>query len=150
MIIPDYNDERLLFGMLIKSANKLQVIGDRLFEEITMKQWFVLAMLEVFREEDPTLNELATMVGSSHQNVKQLILKLQEKGYVDFYEDPKDKRKRRIKATGKWKEVEVKYTEKEETHMKAIFQGVDPRALNDAVQVMLQITKNLEEMKSDE
>ena len=76
-----YDDEFLMFGLLFVLGNKLQVIGDSFYEEITSKQWFVLVMLGVLGD-NPTLNELSEGMGSSHQNVKQLLVKLQEKGYV--------------------------------------------------------------------
>lgn len=150
MKIPQYSDERLMFGMILSIANNLQTIGDRMYKEITMKQFLVLIMLKVFDKEHPTLNELATQVGSSHQNVKQLVLKLQEKGYLEIYEDKEDKRKKRICLTGKWEEEEVQYQKAEEAHMQALFKGVDQEALKKAVKVMLQLTQNLEEMNGNE
>ena len=150
MKVPKYSDERLMFGMILSIANKLQMIGDRMYDEITMKQFVVLIMLKVFEEEHPTLNELANQVGSSHQNVKQLVLKLQEKGYLKMYEDAEDKRKKRICLTNKWEQEEVKYKKLEEKHMRTLFENVDRQELKQAVKVMLQLTKNLEEMNENE
>lgn len=149
MKLPAYDNQHLLFGMIIRVANGLQVLGDRLFEEITMKQWFVLIMLRVFEEEYPTINELAEEVGSSHQNVKQLILKLEEKGYVEIFTDEKDKRKKRVKPTGKWDQIELKYMQKEAQQTKELFKGIDEELLSQAVQAILQFSKNLEGMKEE-
>lgn len=38
-------------------------------------------------------------MGSSHQNVKQILLKLEKKGFVTIIVDKNDKRKQRIELT---------------------------------------------------
>lgn len=150
MKVPKYDDAHLFFGGILGTANQLQVMGDGLFDEITMKQWFVLAILEVFKEEAPTLKELAEEVGSSHQNVKQLVLKLQEKGYVEMFQDLEDKRKIRIQSTGKWQQIEVKYQEAEEQMLAQLFNGILEEDLRKAVEVLIKMRENMEEMKSNE
>ena len=47
------------------------------------------------------MNELSDVMGSSHQNVKQILLKLEKKGFVSAIPDEKDKRKQRIFVTDK-------------------------------------------------
>ena len=51
MRIPDYDREHLLFGLLFAASVRLQATGDRFFEEITARQWFLLAVLESFLSE---------------------------------------------------------------------------------------------------
>ena len=77
MKLEDYDSRHLLFAALFMTSNRLQSIGDRFNEEITSKQWFLLAALNTF-EYAPTFNELSSLMGSSHQNVKQIALKLQQ------------------------------------------------------------------------
>ena len=89
MELKNYPAPYVLFGSLLAMGNRLQAAGDRFYDEITTKQWFVLAVLETF-SAPPTLGELARGVGSSHQNVKQLVLKLQQKGYVALAQDGRD------------------------------------------------------------
>ena len=79
--MPAYGAEYLLFGALLAYGNRLQVLGDGFYTEVTTKQWFLLACLELF-EAPPTLGEVAGAMGCSHQNAKQLALKLAQKGYV--------------------------------------------------------------------
>ena len=91
MELKNYPAPYVLFGALLAMGNRLQAAGDRFYDEITTKQWFVLAVLETF-SAPPTLGELARGVGSSHQNVKQLVLKLQQKGYVALAQDGREAR----------------------------------------------------------
>jgi len=144
---PYFDDEHMMFGMLFVLGNKLQAVGDSFYEEITSKQWLVLIMLEVFGENHPTLNELSDAMGSSHQNTKQIILKLQTKGYVELYTDEKDKRKMRIRRTTKIDELAQKYKENEEKFMKKLYSGIDKTSIAVTIKTLLEFEKNLEELK---
>lgn len=144
---PHYDDEYMIFGMMFLLGNKLQVIGDSFYEEITTKQWFVLLMLEVFEENAPTLNELSDAMGSSHQNTKQLVLKLEKKGYIETYTDSKDKRKIRIGVTPNYNKLVDKYRVKQQGFMKLLFQDIKKEDMKVTLKTLLQFEKNLEDMR---
>lgn len=143
-----YTDEYIMFGMMFLLGNKLQVLGDNFYEEFTSKQWFVLIMLKVF-DEPPTINELSDAMGSSHQNVKQLVLKLESKGYLELYTDKLDKRKTRIKLTKKVAEIADKYRKQENEFMKQLYQGIDKDKLRTTLETLLQFEKNMEVIKDE-
>lgn len=48
MELKNYPAPYVLFGSLLAMGNRLQAAGDRFYDEITTKQWFVLAVLETF------------------------------------------------------------------------------------------------------
>ena len=54
MELKNYPAPYVLFGSLLAMGNRLQAAGDRFYDEITTKQWFVLAVLETF-SAPPTL-----------------------------------------------------------------------------------------------
>jgi len=143
---PQYEYKYTMLGMMFVLGNKLQVIGDNFYEEITTKQWFVLLMLEIFGEKYPTLNELSDAMGSSHQNVKQLVLKLENKGYVDLYTDEKDRRKTRVRTTTKCGEFSLKYGSKQQEFMKILFSGIEKSNIRTALDTLIKFKKNLEGM----
>jgi DNA-binding MarR family transcriptional regulator len=143
--ILNYDDEHIMFGTLFVLGNKLQVIGDSFYEEITSKQWFVLLMLGVLGES-PTINELSNAVGSSHQNVKQLVVKLCSKGYVELNTDDNDRRKTRIHTTAKCNELVVKYQEKENEFFKFLFQGIDKSNIRTTIETLMKFEKNMEDL----
>lgn len=146
MRIPDYQDPYLLFGLLFMSNNRLQALGDAFYEEITTKQWFVLAMLDVFGQQAPTIGQLAEQMGSSHQNVKQLVDKLVRKGYLTLQRDIADRRKMRVYPTPSYFALCRKYQHKQEVFMQSLFAGIDPQALHSAVQVLLQLQENMTQL----
>lgn len=146
---PLYDEDYMLFGMMFVLGNKLQVIGDSFYDEITTKQWFILLMLEIFGDNSPTLSELSMATGSSHQNTKQLVLKLEKKGYVEFYTDLKDKRKMRIRTTTNCNTLIKKYNVKQQEFMKKLFQGIDKKNIKTTLKTLIQFEQNLEDMKSE-
>ena len=87
-----------LLGLLSAFDNRYQAIADSYFGEITWKQFFAIICINLCKEP-PTINELADVMGSSHQNVKQILLKLERKGFVQMLVDENDKRKQRIRLT---------------------------------------------------
>lgn len=94
--------QKYIFSMLFLLANKIQVTGDRLLsEEMTIRQWLLTAAVAELGEAAPAISQVAKLMGSSRQNVKQLALKLQEKGYLIFKKDERDSRTTRICLTEK-------------------------------------------------
>ncbi len=92
---------QVIFGLIFLLSNRLQTVMDQTVTELTSKQWFVMIMLGMF-DEPPTLKQLAAVCDSSHQNTKQLVLKLEAKGFVRIEESPIDRRAMQIIATPKW------------------------------------------------
>ena len=56
------------------------------YKEITWKQFFAIICINICKEH-PTINELSEVMGSSHQNVKQILLKLESKEFVAMIPD---------------------------------------------------------------
>ncbi len=90
-----------IFGILFLLSNKLETLGNNFLGELTTKQWFFMLILMNFFKEPPTLSELAAEMGTSHQNTKQIAIKLEEKGFLVVKKDTKDKRVLRLIPTNK-------------------------------------------------
>lgn len=140
------DSQHALFGMFFAFGNRLQVAGDSFYEEITCKQFFLLICLSLFREEAPTINQLSEVMGSSHQNVKQIINKLEQKGYIEVKSDPKDKRKMRIYQTGMMNELKDKYKKQENMFMQHLYQGLSQQQIDETLKVIKIMEKNLIEI----
>ena len=92
-----------LLGLLSAFDNRFQALADSTMQEISWKQFFAIICINLCKEP-PTLNELSEILGSSHQNVKQILLKLEKKGFVQFKADTNDRIKQRIILTDHCKE----------------------------------------------
>lgn len=110
-IIPD---TAMIFGLLLIITNKMNTLLEREFKEfnVTTKQWFLSETINSLFDSPPTLKEVASVMGSSHQNVKQVAIKLQEKGLIKLEKDKKDARVTRLRMTEQsydfWKQTDPK------------------------------------------
>lgn len=135
-----------LIGLLNEFMNRFQVVGDGFFEEISWKQCFLLNCISFF-EKPPTLKEISDMLGSSHQNVKQMLLKLEKAEFVQFLADEEDKRKQRIILTKKTIAFREKYDKSSQEFMDKLFEHVDRDNLAITIQTLLSMDEQLKKMK---
>ena len=85
------------------------------------------------------------MLGSSHQNVKQILLKLEAKGYIEFFQDENDKRKQRIRLTKKCIRFCEKNNEMSMKIMSKMFEGIPEKDIKTTIRTITRIEKNLTE-----
>ena len=140
--------QAFLLGLLSAFDNRYQAAADRFFKEITWKQFFAIICINLCKEP-PTLNDLSEVMGSSHQNVKQILLKLEDKGFVSMMADEKDKRKQRYFVTDKCR----KFLEANDNQSKTssqiiaqIFDGVSDKDLTVTIKTIMKMEKNLEDL----
>ena len=131
-----------LLGLLSAFENRFQAVADKSMQEISWKQFFAIICVNLCKEE-PTIKELAEIMGSSHQNVKQILLKLEKKGFVNIYEDSRDKRKQRVQLTEYSMEFCQKNDELSSHIMRQMFDGISDEQLQVTIKTIIQIEKNL-------
>ncbi len=144
----DMPPQAFLLGLLSAFDNRYQAAADAFFKEITWKQFFAIICINLCKEA-PTINELSEVMGSSHQNVKQILLKLEKKGFISMMPDEKDKRKQRIFVTD---EAEAFFEENDNNGQRSkyiigrIFEGIDEKSLMSAIQTIMKMERNLSEL----
>lgn len=94
-------NQQFIFGAIFLLANKLQLLGDRVTGEITLKQWFLLNILSQMDEDFPNYNDIAKAVGTSRQNVTKMISALEKKGMVELKPSEIDQRAKYVKLAQK-------------------------------------------------
>ncbi len=94
-------DQKFIFGGVQIVANQMDTLLERELKEhhLTTKQWLLTIVVANTFDHNPTIKEVAKSMGSSHQNIKQVALKLAQKGFVVLEKDPQDARITRIKLT---------------------------------------------------
>lgn len=138
----EMEERYFLFGLLHALTNRLQTVGDTFFDEISWKQWFVLAGTSLFRDP-PTINELAEVIGSSRQNVKQLLLKLEQAGFVKIEPDPSDRRKQRVYMTENMQRLDDKYKGESRQFIDRFYQGIEKKEIETTMQTLMKMEQNL-------
>jgi len=95
------NDQDYIFASMLLVANKMDTLLERALRNynITAKQWFMLIVTVNAFKEAPSIKEIAKVMGSSHQNVKQLALKLETKGMIILEKDKTDLRATKVILT---------------------------------------------------
>lgn len=134
-----------LLGLLSAFDNRFQAMADKTMEELSWKQFFTIICINLCKG-DPSIKELAEILGSSHQNVKQILLKLEKKGFVNIYADAKDRRRQRIELTDYCKEFCKKNDKMSKQIMTKMFEGVSQEQLQMTIQTIIQIENNLKEI----
>ena len=134
--------EPFLLGLLSSFDNRYQACADKFFEEITWKQFFAIICVNLCKS-NPTINELSEVMGTSHQNVKQILLKLERVGFVQMMRDEDDKRKQRIVLTAKCKKFCEEHEEGSACTIARIFEGIDDRDILVTIKTILAMEKNL-------
>ena len=134
-----------LLGLLSAFENRFQAMADRDMKEISWKQFFAIICIDMCNEP-PTLKELADILGSSHQNVKQILNKLENKGFVTAVTDKDDRRKQRIKLTAKCRRFCEKNDEPSKVIIGRIFDGIKDKDLAVTIQTIIKMERNLESL----
>ena len=134
-----------LLGLLSAFENRFQALADSAMKEISWKQFFAIICINLCKNP-PTVKELAEIMGSSHQNVKQILLKLEKKGFVSISVDERDKRKQRIELTDYCQEFCAKNDEISKNFLKKMFEGVSEEQLQITIHTIIQIEDNLKEI----
>ena len=144
----DMSPQPFLLGLLSAFDNRYQAAADAYFKEITWKQFFAIICINLCKEP-PTLNELSDIMRSSHQNVKQILLKLEKKHFVSTVPDEKDKRKQRIFVTDKCRsflEQNDNNGQQSQYVIGRIFDGIDEKSLQTTIQTIMKMERNLSEL----
>lgn len=138
-----------LLGLLSAFENRFQTVADSVMKEISWKQFFTIICINMCKEK-PTVKELAEIMGSSHQNAKQILLKLEKKCFVSISLDERDRRKQRIELTEYCREFCIKNEGVTMRIMKKMFEGVSEEQLQRTIQTIIQIEGNLKEIRDYE
>lgn len=134
--------EYFLLGLLSAFENRFQALADNIMKEISWKQFFAIICISMCKEP-PTLNELSDILGSSHQNVKQILLKLEKKNFIKFQEDKLDKRKQRIILTNTCNKFCEKNNETSIQIMQKMFEGIPEKDIKTTIKTIVKMEDNL-------
>jgi DNA-binding MarR family transcriptional regulator len=144
-------DQKYIFGGVQVVANQMDTLLERELKEhnLTTKQWLLTIVVQNIFDHDPTIKEVAKGMGSSHQNVKQVALKLQQKGFVVMEKDPKDARITRIKLTDAIDSFGKESQQKSELFTEKLFDGITAEELAMTRSALEKLLINLEKMDQE-
>ena len=138
-----------LFGGVFALSNRLQLLGDKYDPNISTKQWFLIAVINSFHEEVPTISMTANRIGSSRQNIKKMAVILEKRGFINIVKDNEDARIQRLELTTYCKEYFGARQEGEEKFIDAVFEEFDEELLTYLYRGMQQLEKNINKMENN-
>lgn len=142
------DDCSYLFGTIFILANRMDTLLQREFKkfDITTKQWFLSIIIDNLFDNPPTIKQAAKEMGSSHQNVKQVALKLEEKGLLTLERDTKDARATKLKLTEKSHEFGKLIREEGSIFHEKLFKDIDKDDLAIARKVIQTMLLHIDQM----
>lgn len=147
------DSKHALFGLFFAFHNRLQTAGDAFYDEITFKQFFLLACMSLFPDSPPTANDLAKVMGCTRQNVKEILTSLEKKGFITLTQSETDKRKRIVTLTEKAMLTAGKYRDDENEFLHRLYEGVTEEEIRYTYSVLSKLEDNLkiinEELKNE-
>ncbi|SFD32362.1 MarR family winged helix-turn-helix transcriptional regulator [Clostridium uliginosum] len=80
------------YSSLVSVSNKLQITGDQYCEPLTSRQYMTMLAVLHLPKDETTLINIAKKLGTTKQNITQLVKSLEKKNFVSIIPSKKDKR----------------------------------------------------------
>ncbi|WP_050741206.1 MarR family winged helix-turn-helix transcriptional regulator [Acetobacterium bakii] len=144
-------DDKFIFGSVLIVSNQMDTLLGRELQEhdLTTKQWLLIIVIENSFDHDPSIKEVAKAMGSSHQNVKQVALKLEKKGFLLLEKDKNDARVLRIKLTDRINVFAKESQLKAENFTRKLFKNISKEEMTATRSLLEKMLFNLAEMEKE-
>ncbi len=142
-------DRVMAFRLVIVLATQLRALMDRRLasSDLTTQQAALLAVA-LAAESPPTQGELASALGVSHQNVRQLTAALERKGFLDIEADAEDRRVKRFVPTKTVKTLFARRHVEDFAAVASWFSSLDSREVTTLVELLARLSKSIAEERS--
>lgn len=135
-----------IFGKIFFLSNRLEYLGDNDLRKdgLTTKQWQLIAVTGKYFTYPPSVSEVAEALSTTHQNVKQIALKLQDKGFISIEKDEKDKRVLRLRLTEKNRKYWESKTTEDIEFINSLFSSLTEKEIQELYSLLLKLEKNID------
>lgn len=140
--------QQRIFASVFQLSNRLQAEGDKLADDLTLKQWFLLLLLYKGPLKDPTVNDLAAAMGVTRQSAKKMVSTLEKGQYLSVEKSPSDSRALCIRPTQK-AYLFFKHNKSLGFELlDRVFEGIEAEEMNAAFLVLRKMKSNLREINA--
>lgn len=148
IIKSEYNKKRLdmeryilVVLFLVQQRWSYSIGKDLADDHITTKQWLMMIIMATAFQSHPSIQEVADALSTTHQNVKQLANRLEEKGFLNIERDPNNKRILRLKITPECFQFWEKRTDDDLKTINKHFEGLDDEEMRSLFEIMSKMEK---------
>lgn len=110
-------------------------------DNITTKQWLMMIVIENAFAHDPSMQEVADAMSTTHQNVKQLATRLEARGFMKIERDPDNRRILRLKTTDESHDFWEKREPEDIKSIISLFEGLDDSEVKSLFEITLKLEK---------
>jgi len=128
-------------------SNKMQTWVDSFFPDLTFKQLFLLLFIDKMETENPTVKAVADFTGTSRQNVKKMLERLEIDGYVSLTRSEKDARAWSVALTEKSFAYFAEHEQKSAEVVGELFTDISDGDLESAIQTVNRLIEFLDSEK---
>jgi len=129
------------FRLIIALAQELRTLMDQRLQPsgLTTQQAAVLTVIEM-AGSPPGMTQVARALGMSHQNVKQLAVALERKGFLEIVPDEQDARSKRLQTTKQHKKFWAKRNAQDHACVEQWLSGLDETETATFVRLLAKAT----------
>jgi len=149
----EFNSERIemekyiLVVLFLIQQRWSYIIGKELSEDkITTKQWLMMIVISNAFKHAPSMQEVADALSITHQNVKQLAVRLEERGFLKIERDPNNKRILRLKVTEECNQYWKKRSPDDIKSVNALFEGLNAKEVKNLFEIISKLEKTSERL----
>lgn len=135
---------KYIFASIFALSNRLQKLGDRVNDSMTMKQWMLISAISQSDGKMLTIGETASMIGTSHQNVKKMALILQQQGFLSLTKHPTDGRAVLLSLTDRGADYFTRRSDTEQAFLRDVFQSFDRETITGLCNGLWLLGQNIE------
>jgi DNA-binding MarR family transcriptional regulator len=137
-----------IFGKIFFLNNRLGYLGDNELrkDDLTTKQWQLIAAIGKYFTYPPSISEIAEVLSTTHQNIKQIALKLQEKEFIAIEKDQKDKRVLRLRLTEKNRRYWESNKDEDEAFIRSLFNSLTDNEIKELYYLLNKLEENINQM----
>ena len=147
---PPKNTKHLLFGGTFMLANKLQFVGEKMVDGLSLKQWFLLLnILDLPSEPPPTINQIARAMDSTRQNIAKMLEIMEREGLVTLEQNKSDRRSRNVRVTAFGLTRMKQTTDNAQEFLYRLYDGITSEECDAAAMVMKKMVYNLQKMQEE-
>ncbi|WP_139651215.1 MarR family winged helix-turn-helix transcriptional regulator [Raoultibacter phocaeensis] len=142
---PTDSTQRQLLRSLSSFSIRLKFVERQSFLGMSGRQLLLLASLCSF-DHSPTLTELSEANGASHQNIKQILLKLEKSGHIKLLAHETDSRALLVEPTEKGLEFSELYEAKMDQFVAQLFDTIPEEDVETCQRVVEHLREGLNEL----
>ena len=135
-----------IFGKIFFLSNRLEYLGDNDLRKdgLTTKQWQLIAVTGKYFAYHPSVSEVAEVLSTTHQNIKQIALKLQEKGLISIEKDEKDRRVLRLRLTEKNRKYCESKSNQDIEFINSLFSALTEKEIQELYALLNKLEKSID------